>query len=68
MLDLTGHTDIPVPEEVLAELADVCGKSGTEMFVIGAASMSQASEKRTQPPFSYVCRKAPKSTLHPRLL
>ena len=37
MLDLTGHAEVPVPEVVLAELADVCGKSGTEMFVIGAA-------------------------------
>ncbi|WP_350270589.1 hypothetical protein AAFP32_03005 [Brevibacterium sp. CBA3109] len=51
MLDLTGHTDVPVPEEVLAELADVCGKSGTEMFVIGAAARDLVihARKQTQP-------------------
>ena len=48
MLDLTGHTDIPVPEEVLAELADACGKSGTEMFVIGAAARDLVIHARKQ--------------------
>lgn len=48
MLDLRGHTDIPAPEEVLAELADACEKSGTEMFVIGAAARDLVIHARMQ--------------------
>lgn len=48
MLDLSGRTDIPVSEEVLAELADVCEKSGTEMFVIGAAARDLVIHARMQ--------------------
>lgn len=38
MIDLTGHIDVPVSEEVLAELAEVCKESNVEMLVIGAAA------------------------------
>lgn len=38
MIDLFGLNDVPVPEEVLAELAVVCKESNVEMLVIGAAA------------------------------
>ena len=38
MIDLTGRTDVPVPEEVLRELAAVCRDAGVDCLVIGAAA------------------------------
>lgn len=38
MIDLTGRSDIPVSEEVLAELAELCDAVGIEFIVIGAAA------------------------------
>lgn len=38
MIDLTGRTDIPVAEEVLAELASLCGELELEFIVVGAAA------------------------------
>lgn len=42
MIDLSGRTDVPVDEEVLAELARTCGALGIEFFVIGAAARDLA--------------------------
>lgn len=38
MIDLTGRTDVPVPEEVLRELAAICRDAGVDCLVIGAAA------------------------------
>lgn len=38
IIDLTGRTDVPVAEEVLFELADVCAALGLEFLVVGAAA------------------------------
>lgn len=38
MIDLTGRTDVPVAEEVLAELAGFCHQLELEFLVVGAAS------------------------------
>lgn len=38
MIDLTGHADVPVPEEVLAELTKICRQLDVELLVIGAAA------------------------------
>ncbi|ASK66170.1 hypothetical protein CFK39_10505 [Brachybacterium avium] len=38
MIDLTGRTDIPVAEEVLAELSTLCTELGLEYIVVGAAA------------------------------
>lgn len=51
MIDLTGHTDIAVPEEVLAELAAVCREAATDLLVIGAAARDLVihARQRSQP-------------------
>lgn len=38
MIDLTGRSDIPVAEEVLAELTDICRDLELEFLVVGAAA------------------------------
>lgn len=38
MIDLTGRSDIPVSEEVLAELASLCEALDIEFIIIGAAA------------------------------
>lgn len=38
MIDLTGRTDIPVAEEVLAELASLCRDLALDFLVVGAAA------------------------------
>ena len=38
MIDLLGRSDVPVAEEVLAELASLCDAMGVEFIVIGAAA------------------------------
>jgi predicted nucleotidyltransferase len=38
MIDLTGHTDVPVPEGALRELANLCRQADVEFLVIGAAA------------------------------
>lgn len=38
MIDLTARTDIPVTEEVLAELTALCGELELEFIVVGAAA------------------------------
>lgn len=51
MIDLTGRTDIPVPEEVLAELMQACEKVNVELLVIGAAARDLVihAQQRTTP-------------------
>lgn len=51
MIDLTGRTDVPVPEDVLRDLTAVCRASGVEFLVIGAAARDLVvhSQQRTQP-------------------
>lgn len=38
IVDLTGRTDVPVAEEVLVELADVCAALSLDFLVVGAAA------------------------------
>jgi predicted nucleotidyltransferase len=38
MIDLSGRSDVPVAEEVLAELSSLCGAMGIAFIVIGAAA------------------------------
>ncbi|RBP62778.1 putative nucleotidyltransferase [Brevibacterium sanguinis] len=38
MIDLTGRTDIAVPEEVLAELVTACSSLDLDLLVVGAAA------------------------------
>lgn len=51
MIDLTGRTDVPVPENILRDLTAVCRASGVEFLVIGAAARDLVihSQQRTQP-------------------
>lgn len=51
MIDLTGHPHIPVPEDVLAELASACERAGTDLLVIGAAARDLVihAQQRTHP-------------------
>lgn len=42
MIDLTGRTDVPVPEEVLAEVSRALGQAGLDFLVIGAAARDLA--------------------------
>lgn len=38
MIDLTGRSDIPVPEEVLSALTTTCRELGLDLLVVGAAA------------------------------
>lgn len=38
MIDLIGRDDVPVPEEVIGELVEICHRSQIEFLVIGAAA------------------------------
>ncbi|UVI36880.1 nucleotidyl transferase AbiEii/AbiGii toxin family protein [Brevibacterium spongiae] len=51
MIDLAGHEDVPVPEDVLRELAAACRTVGVEFLVIGAAARDLVihSQQRTAP-------------------
>lgn len=51
MIDLTGRDDIPVPEEVLAELSRLCTDLDLDYIVVGAAARDLAihARQRTAP-------------------
>lgn len=51
MIDLTGRTDVPVAEEVLAELASICNELDLDFLVVGAAARDLAIHalQRTTP-------------------
>lgn len=51
MIDLTGRSDIQVPEEVLAELSQLCMSLGLDYIVVGAAARDLAihAQQKTAP-------------------
>ncbi|RNI20895.1 hypothetical protein [Flexivirga caeni] len=48
MIDLTGRTDVLVPEEVLSELSSACRELGLEFLVVGAAARDLIIHARQQ--------------------